>query len=833
MKQLERLPAAPVTTPVIPLVPAAAPVVLQEAKAVKPLLAIQKQKLMPSVLVLDESVKNLSGALELEQGREIIIRGHNIQRFLLTQPDVLDVRKQNSDELLAKANNFGYTYLHVWDDAGRWTLEFLTVPVKPEGPTYEELLRRSEERAGTFKLRYALDWNSVSTGRGVGDLKRTSYNFGHYLTLTGPTPYGDIDSSASIQTSQISTDLNYFTAGLTNGKIGPFEGFALRAVDYSPPITNLEFSAPTLRGVELTSPAFNKKIEYTTFWGREGGGRYGALSPGLNKIKSSFISGMDINYYLSKNQNYGMSMFRGWGRDRAQNLNTYGYDSRGEWRLNRWDLQYETGYDSESLAHLFTANYEISKLKFTSEFRDTAKNFVTMTGSGWRVGEFGNLFNVEYTPTKDIDVNTRFDIYQDRLFPNPTAPNRWNADLRSDVSWRLNESTSLRSDYSLENDEGRITPFRSQNIGAGLYRSFENLRRMTSYMTFRHQEDTHFNSPNLNFTDDKAVAGFRFNLYKEFYYYASEEYNWLLEQASGIKHNPNAFETGVDWNRQLFATPLYGSVRFMYRNEEETVSPLSFMSGEDYIEGYATLSYRPSPDKEIYCSTRVRNVWADNPAVSKHIDADFNAGLRYMWDTGVRWEPIGSIDGYVFRDLNSDGLIEGGEEGLEGVKLWLGKKSTETDKKGYYRFDKIRARKAYVNLDTQSLPSGFVLTVPVTQEASIANHKSVKINFGVNSRSEIWGIVFLDANGDNKFTADSGDKGIKGVVFTLENGTKAVSDGNGQYRFPNVTPGEHTVTLDLNTLPVEYLPSVPLKKTAVVFEGVSYNYNVPVKKTAQ
>jgi hypothetical protein len=212
------------------------------------------------------------------------------------------------------------------------------------------------------------------------------------------------------------------------------------------------------------------------------------------------------------------------------------------------------------------------------------------------------------------------------------------------------------------------------------------------------------------------------------------------------------------------------------------------------------------------------------------MEADFNAGLKYTWDTGIRWEPIGAIDGYVFRDLNSDGLRQEKEDGLEGIRLWLGKKSTDTNKEGYYKFDKIRARKAYVNLDTQTLPGGFVPTVPVTQGAAVANHSNVRIDFGVNSRSEIWGVVFLDINGNGAFNPSDGDKGIKGVVILLEDGLKTITDGSGQFRFPNVTVGEHTITLDLNTLPIEYLPTVPLKKTAVVFEGVSYNYNIPVKK---
>lgn len=796
--------------------------------------AFKKEKMeltVPQVLILDESIKELTTALEIEQGKSIVISGHNIQRFLLTQVNVLSVERRGSDELLVTARDFGYTYLHIWDENGRWTLEFLTVPVKPEGPTYEDILRRSEERVNTFKLRYNMDWNSFYTsldGKSK-NLKRTSYSYGHYLYLSGTTPYGDLDSSVSVRKLKTSTDLTYLTFGLTKGKIGPFEDFTLRGIDFSPSITNLEFTSPTLRGVMLQSPAFNKTIDYTLFWGREGGGRFGGLSPGLSKTKHSFLTGLKADYLYRKNQKYGFSAFHGWGRDRPGSLNRYGYDSYADWDLGKWGLRYEAGYDSENLAHLFTTKYEIPKLKFTEEIRNIDKKFITMTGTGWRVGELGSLSSLFYQPIESLGIESRLDVFRDRLFPNPGNPDRWNTDFRTDVDWRLDSLTSLRSDYSFFNDLGRVSAFRSHNAGLGLYKSFEWKRRVSTNLNYRHQENKHFTSPKLNYVNEKVNMGVRFGLARDLYYFLNREFNWLHERFTGTDSRPEVLETGLDWSSQILKSPFYSSMRLLYRDEKNTDSPVSFLSGEDYVEGYGTVSYRPAPDQEWYASSRIRKIWPEKTELNRRIEADFNAGFRYLWDTGVRWEPIGAIEGYVFKDLNSDGILEKGEESLEGVKLWLGKRSTVTDSSGYYKFDKIRARKAYVNLDTQTLPAGFVLTVPLTQEAGILNHKNVRLDFGVISRTEIWGIVFLDVNGDGSFDMSDGDKGIKGVVLILENGLKAVTDGSGQYRFPNVSVGEHIVTLDLNTLPVEYLPTVSLKKTAVVFEGVSYNYNIPVR----
>jgi len=256
---------------------------------------------------------------------------------------------------------------------------------------------------------------------------------------------------------------------------------------------------------------------------------------------------------------------------------------------------------------------------------------------------------------------------------------------------------------------------------------------------------------------------------------------------------------------------------------------MSFLSGQDYIEGYSQLSYRPNNDTEIYGAFRVRNIWADNPSISKRIDVDFNAGLRYVWDTGVAWESTGSIEGHVFKDLNSDGLRQRDEAPIEGVKIWLGKdKSQVTDIFGYYKFKNVRGQKVYVNLDTSSLPGGFISTVPVTQGVNIEQSRIINVDFGISSRTEITGIVFEDVDGNGEYSEP--DKGVRKVIITLEDGKEAVTDDSGRYFFRNFPIGEHTISLDLKSIPVYYLPEVPITKEIVLFEGVTYIYNIPLKR---
>lgn len=791
--------------------------------------AVPKEIYLPAVLMLDESIKDILQPIELEHAKTIIIGGKNIRRFLATQPDILIVEKKGPDELLVTGNQLGYTYLNIWDERDRWTLEFLVTPPRPEEPTYEELMRLAFERAATFKLRYNLDWSSYETGRRIKTLERGYYSYTHGLNLTGETPYGNLDSTASVRALRETTDLTYFTLGLNQAKYGRFKNFSLRTFDYYPGFSNLAFGGASLRGVMLKSPAFGEKINYTIFWGREGGGRYGGLSPSLAETKNSFLSGFDVDYFLSKRQNYGFSVLHGWGRDREDYLNRYSYDFDANWNLDKVKLGYEVGYDSESFAHLLDLNYTVPKLNLNAQLRDISKKYLNINAWGWRLGELGGLFSLSYMPTEKLGMSSRLDIFQDRLYPATDNDDRWNQYFDWDINYAIDPLTSLRLDYSLQNELGRISKYRSHGQGIGLYRTFELPKKVHTFLNYRHEENKYFTSSTSDYINERLSMGLRFSLIGDLYYYLNKEFNWLEARFYGDSSKPQATETGIDWAGQIFKSPFYGNLRCMYRDEENTVSTLSFLSGEDYLEGYGELSYRPNPDKELYGSVRIRNVWADNPNVNKRVEADFRAGMRYLWDTGVRWESIGAIEGYVFKDYNSDGLRQRDEPPVEGIKIWLGKdKSQVSDTFGYYKFTKVKARKAYLNIDATTVPSGFVLTVPATQEIAVAHGQTVKVNFGIVSRSEIAGFVFEDVDADGQFGPR--DSPIKEAVLILEDGTKVSTDDSGRYSFRKASVGKHTLTLDLNSIPPNYIPTVPIFRDIELFEGVIYIYNIPLER---
>ncbi|MCM8779870.1 MAG: pilus assembly protein N-terminal domain-containing protein [Candidatus Omnitrophica bacterium] len=793
-------------------------------------------KILPpeEVLLNTQALKTIMQPFKIEQEKSVFVIGKNIKRFLITNPEIMDASQITPERLLVTGKTLGYAYLHVWDENGRWTLEFLVIPKKPKGPTYAELLRKEEEKMRNFRLGYSFDWASYKRGENPQHLSNVQNdNFRHTFSLSGQSPYGYIDSATTLRTFGKQTEMTYITAGLTNGQVGPFSGFSLRGGDFSPSFANLAFPGSYLRGAMLVSPAFEKKIDYTVFWGQESGGRYGNLSPDLYQSKDAFLEGVNLSFSPTQKQNYKFSILHGYGSDREDYLHNTAYDLESCWQLNEWTVEHEISFDSKNLANLLDLKLKKPNLRLGAQFRNIEKEFLSIVGNGWRQGELGVLFNFDFLPTKKIYLNSRLDIYRDRRYSAEDNPRRFNEEFSLGATYRADDLTTWEASYYLQNNLGKLLPARYQNTSLGVSRTFKVLRDIHTYAHYSHQENKNYSSQNLSYTNERLNAGFRLRLTEHLFYYLGLEYNWLKETQTKNYTMPHAWENGLSWSSRIGESNFYTDLRLAYRDEEDTGSPLSFMSGRDYIEGYAEISYRKDKDKYLFANCRLRHNWREDKDYGPTgTELNLWAGLRFFWDTGLRWDASCAIEGYVFKDLNSDGIRQSEEEPVKGVKIWLGKNKFQiTDTNGYYSFKKVRGAKAYVSIDTSTLPQGYLLTVPVRQSINIAQGKTIAVNFGIVCRTEINGVVFVDKNENNEY--DSADYGVADVVVVLDGTKQARTDISGRYNFVHLPPGEHNLTLDLESIPVQYLPAVTLTKKITLFEGVNYIYNIPLRETSQ
>lgn len=199
--------------------------------------------------------------------------------------------------------------------------------------------------------------------------------------------------------------------------------------------------------------------------------------------------------------------------------------------------------------------------------------------------------------------------------------------------------------------------------------------------------------------------------------------------------------------------------------------------------------------------------------------------------------PAGTIGDYIWRDLDSDGVQDGGNEtGIAGVKvvLWppvtvnlgngAGKPITNvTDSSGLYLFKGIPADGSYtVRVDTATLPGGSGTAtwdedggndsstiVVMDYDATNGIDTHLTTDFGYRVNTAIEGTIWYDLNRDGASAPGSGETWLTNVTVYLFNGStsgppsSAIATNrtgtNGYFRFVGSYSGSYSVLVVTNS----------------------------------
>jgi type II secretory pathway pseudopilin PulG len=187
-------------------------------------------------------------------------------------------------------------------------------------------------------------------------------------------------------------------------------------------------------------------------------------------------------------------------------------------------------------------------------------------------------------------------------------------------------------------------------------------------------------------------------------------------------------------------------------------------------------------DPSGYTST-TPNVLQVNPTPGTYSRADF--GDLSGFGTG-------RILGTVYSDANSNGDLDTGERGIQGVRIFLDNGSSAyTDSRGRYSMTVQCLDYVVTEVDSIDYTSTTPNVVDVVLET---NGDSVVVDFGdhyIGNSGTIHGIVYKDDDGDG--VKDAGEMGLANATISLDDHLTTMSDMHGEFTF-TATPGTHEVT---------------------------------------
>ncbi len=795
----------------------------QQYVPVKRVAKITKKRILYLTDELFSAQPNTS--IQISINEALIIEGKSIKRYLVINKRIIDIERIDDKRIKVYAKNIGTTFLHIWEEDRRWTFNVRVTPpifIAPRGE------KRLVYPAEPFKLLYNSEWRSYYRGRRLGTMDRETLTFYQWLGFYGESPYGVFDGSLRLAKYGSKTELTNYTLGLSKGDLLRFKDFNIRIFDIYKGFSSFSYPGELIKGILWESYAFNKKIHYSLIWGKEREGGYGYITPGILAERKSYIEGLHVTLFPLENTRYSFNYARGYGSGREDYLKNRVYSFEIEHNKEGKHIVSELAYDEDSFAANLSSSFKVGEAKVSLSLRDIEKNFTTITGRPSDLGEIGTILSMSMDMGDNTYLSTALDIYRDRYMFNPSKKRKPNFDWQFNLNKAFsNNNSSLSANIYYTNNPGLSFPRRYLNIRTNYSKSVKIFKdkRLSFFIGPSYQRSRNPLSPSSDYDFYNIYSGLRHYFTDNFSCYFNYTHGWLTERIDGSKSSPLVWETGIDYYKK-FNPRWKGDFRVYYRNEENTTSTHSFLAGEDSIEGSLRISYNPVPDVEFFMDGRVRNVWAEAADTQKYIEGEIRLGIKSTFDLPFSWSPKGIITGVVFKDLDGDGKKDDKDTPVSEIKVKVGKKEVITDENGYFTAQ-IRAKKVVVGVDPQSLPGGYVFTTPSNVEVEIENGVKKKVMFGITTNSGIYGIAFYDANGNSKF--DEGDVPVRGISISIGE-KETVTDSEGRYFFRGLKKGKYTLSFDINTVPLSYIPQVPVKKIIELSEGVNYLYHIPLRK---
>lgn len=209
-------------------------------------------------------------------------------------------------------------------------------------------------------------------------------------------------------------------------------------------------------------------------------------------------------------------------------------------------------------------------------------------------------------------------------------------------------------------------------------------------------------------------------------------------------------------------------------------------NGNGIMEDSESLNVTDMPDNIL---GQIRRIKVTAISESDRYDKNYETNGGYLdvtmtSEVYVRNSQIASsiIRGKVFHDADKDGVIDGGETGIPNVKIRLAGQNRDviTDNFGMFFFPLPAGTYSIQEVD----PPGYASTTNNLMSVTLSSGQSQVVNFGDVATAPsgvINGYAFEDEDKDG--VKGLGEKGLPGVLISLDDGAQVMTDDMGYYAF--------------------------------------------------